>query len=192
MKSVIKTTVLTLLLVIGYNVQAAKDFNVAVAKDQILRVELNEVQEGDLLTLLDVEGKVLYKEANLNTNFQKSLSLVYVPNGTYFLNLEGINTIFAREIVKKGNKVEVKKNSKIIFKPIYKQTDKILKVSYTNPNKETVKVFVYDAAGNIVSALKNEDLVMKKTFDFSAVPAGDYILAMFVGDRSYYKPVNTY
>ncbi len=191
MKRVIKTIVFTLLLIIGYNVQAAKDFNVAVAKNQILMVELNEVQEGDLLTLLDVEGKVLYKEANLDTNFQKSLSLAYVPDGTYFLNLEGINTIFAREIVKKGNSVEVKKDSQIIFKPIYKQTDKVLKVSYTNPNKETVKAFVYDAKGNIVSAVKNNELVMKKTFDFSAVPAGDYMLAMFVGDRSYYKPVST-
>ena len=187
----IKTIVFTALLVLGYNAQAAKDFNVAVAKNQILMVELNEVQEGDLLTLLDVDGKVLYKETNLNTNFQKSLSLAYVPDGTYFLNLEGMNTIFAREVVKNGNTVEVKKDSQIIFKPIYQQTDNVLKVSYTNPNKETVKAFVYDEKREIVSTLKNNDLVMKKTFDFSGVPAGNYMLAMFVGDRSYYKPVST-
>ena len=89
MQKTMKTIVVTLLLVLGYNnAQAAKNFDVAVAKNQILMVELNDAQEGDMLTLLDVDGKVLFKEEQLGSKFQKSLSLELLSEGTYYLHLE--------------------------------------------------------------------------------------------------------
>ena len=191
MQRKMKTLVFTLLLIIGYNVQAAKNFDVAVDENQNLRVELNDVQDGDMLTLIDVEGKVLYKELHLSNKFNKSLSLEEVPNGTYFLHLEDDNTIYAREILKTGNTVEIKNESQIIFKPTFKQVDNQVKLSFTNPNKANILLYVYDNEGNIVTAIENSDLVVKKTFDFSAVPAGDYMLAVFSGDRSYYRTVTT-
>mgnify|MGYP003681884971 CR=1 FL=1 len=186
-----KTLVFTLLLIVGYNVQAAKNFDVAVADNQILMVELEDAQEGDLLTLLDVEGKVLFKDAHLNNKFQKSLSLELVPDGTYFLHLEDENSIYAKEIEKKNNTITVKRDSQIFFKPNFKQIDKQVKVSFTNPDQKNIQVYVFDANGEVVTNIVNNDLVLKKTFDFSAVPAGDYMLAVFSGDRSYYRTVST-
>lgn len=184
-----KAIVFTLLLVLGYNVQAAKNFEVAVAKNQILKVELNDAQEGDMLTLLDVEGKVLFKEIHLSSNFQKSLSFELVPNGTYYLHLEDSNSVYSREIIKTGSSITVNKDSRIIFKPTFKQVNKQVRLSFTNPNKETTQVFVYDEKGNIVSSLENNDLVLKKTFDFSKITTGNYTVAILAGNRSFYKNV---
>lgn len=186
-----KTLVFTLLLIVGYNVQAAKNFDVAVAENQILMVELDDAQEGDMLTLLDVDGKVLFKEAHLNNKFQKSLSLELVPDGKYFLHLEDESSIYAKEIEKKNNTITVKRDSQIFFKPNFKQVDKQVKVSFTNPDQKNIQVYIFDANGEVVTTLVNNDLVLKKTFDFSAVPAGDYMLAVFSGDRSYYRTVST-
>ncbi|SHI95043.1 Por secretion system C-terminal sorting domain-containing protein [Mesonia phycicola] len=186
-----KTLVFTLLLIVGYNVQAAKNFDVAVAENQILMVELDDAQEGDMLTLLDVDGKVLFKEAHLNNKFQKSLSLELVPDGTYFLHLEDESSIYAKQIEKKNNTVTIKSDSQIFFKPNFKQVDKQVKVSFTNPDQKNIQVYIFDANGEVVTTLVNNDLVLKKTFDFSAVPAGDYMLAVFSGDRSYYRTVST-
>ncbi|GGZ63723.1 hypothetical protein GCM10008088_26500 [Mesonia mobilis] len=192
MQKTMKTIVVTLLLVLGFNnVQAAKNFDVAVAKNQILMVELNDAQEGDMLTLLDVDGKVLFKEEQLGNKFQKSLSLELLSEGTYYLHLEDANTIYTKEIVKENSSVIVKKDSQIIFKPTFKQVKNQVKLSFTNPSEENTQVFVYNAKGEIVSSLRNSDLVLKKTFDFSEVPAGDYMIAVLTDSRSFYKSVST-
>ena len=192
MQKTMKTIVVTLLLVLGYNnAQAAKNFDVAVAKNQILMVELNDAQEGDMLTLLDVDGKVLFKEEQLGNKFQKSLSLELLSEGTYYLHLEDANTIYTKEIVKENSSVIVKKDSQIIFKPTFKQVENQVKLSFTNPSKENTQIYIYDAKGNIVTALENNDLVLKKTFDFSNVPAGDYMIAVLTDSRSFYKSVST-
>ncbi|HIB36231.1 hypothetical protein [Mesonia sp.] len=189
MKKTIKTFVLSLLLVVGYNAQAAKSFDVEVAKNQILMVELNDAQEGDMLTLLDTEGKVLFKEAQLSSKFQKSLSFELVPDGTYYLHLEDSNSVYSREITKTGSSISVNKDSRIIFKPTFKQVEKQVRLSFTNPNKENTQVFIYDEKGNIISSLENNDLVLKKTFDFSKIANGNYTVAVLAGSRSFYKNV---
>ncbi|MBW2962081.1 T9SS type A sorting domain-containing protein [Mesonia aestuariivivens] len=191
MQKTIKTIVFTLLLIVSYNANAAKNFEVAVAKNQILMVELNDAQAGDMLTLLDAEGKVLFKEMNLTSDFQKQLSLEMVPDGKYFLHLEDENSIYAREIVKRKQTITVNEASKIIFKPTFKEENNQLKVAFTNPNEEIMHLYVYDEKGNIVTSLKNNDLVIKKTFDFSKVPAGNYMLAVVSSERSFYKSIRT-
>ena len=47
----------------------------------------------------------------------------------------------------------------------------------------------YDADGNLMTTSTNNDLVVKKTFDFSEVPAGKYMIALTVGDRTITKTI---
>jgi uncharacterized protein YxjI len=185
MEKTIKTLVIALFLMAGFQAEA-KDLDVAIAKEQILRVGLEKVKKGDVLTLVDAEGKVLYREENLGSDLYKSLSLELVPDGKYFLRLEDSNSVYTKEILKKDKALNIQAGSKVIFKPKFIQDKSSVKLSYTNLAKENVHILVYDASGNVINKLEDDSHVVKKTLDFSTAPAGTYSIALISEDRNYY------
>ena len=62
-------------------------------------------------------------------------------------------------------------------------------VSFTNPGNEDAIFRVYDRNGNLMNSSTNNDLVIKKTFDFSEVPSGKYMISLTVGDRTITKTI---
>ena len=188
MKNLLKVTVLVLALVLG-NIVNAKDIEVKVKKEQLV-VSLENTQEGSSLILTDMSGEVLFKDTLMESSYKKALDLHSIPKGTYFLNFEKDDSIVTTVIRKDNDGVTVNKaSSKIFFKPFYKTLEDKVMVSFTNPGYENATFRVYDADGNLMTTSTNNDLVVKKTFDFSEVPAGKYMIALTVGDRTITKTI---
>ncbi|MCL6219407.1 T9SS type A sorting domain-containing protein [Zunongwangia pacifica] len=188
MKNLFRTVVLVLALGL-VNTLSAKDIEVKV-KEEKLMVALDNTQEGSTLILTDMNGEVLFKDTLMETSYKKALDLHSIPKGTYFLNFEKEDSIVTTVINKNTDGVTVNKaSSKIFFKPFYKTLEDKVMVSFTNPGYEDATFRVYDAEGNLMTSSTNNDLVVKKTFDFSEVPAGKYIISLRVGDRTITKTI---
>ena len=188
MKNLFKATVLVLVLVLG-NTLNAKDIEVKVSEEKLV-VELDNTQEGSTLILADMNGEVLFKDALMESSYKKALDLHSIPSGTYFLNFEKNDSILTTVITKDAEGVTVKKTeSKIFFKPFYKTLEDKVLVSFTNPGYEDATFRIYDAEGTLMSSSTNNDLVVKKTFDFSEVPAGEYVISLKVGERTITKTI---
>jgi len=188
MKNLFRTVVLVLALGL-VNTLSAKDIEVKV-KEEKLMVALDNTQEGSTLILTDMNGEVLFKDTLMETSYKKALDLHSIPKGTYFLNFEKEDSIVTTVINKNTDGVTVNKaSSKIFFKPFYKTLEDKVMVSFTNPGYEDATFRVYDAEGNLMTSSTNNDLVVKKTFDFSEVLAGKYIISLRVGDRTITKTI---
>ena len=188
MKNLLRVTVLVLALVLG-NTLNAKDIEVKVKKEQLV-VSLENTQGGSTLILTDMNGEVLFKDTLMKSSYKKALDLHSIPQGTYFLKLEKEDSIVTTVISKDNEGVTVNKaSSKIFFKPFYKTLEDKVMVSFTNPGYEKATFRVYDMEGNLMTSSTNNDLVVKKTFDFSEVPAGKYMIALTVGERTITKTI---
>ena len=188
MKNLLRVTVLVLALVLGNNV-SAKDIEVKANKEQLV-VKLENTQEGSTLVLTDMDGEILFKDTLMESSYKKALNLHNIPSGTYFLKFEKNESIVTTVITKNDEGVNVNNaSSKIFFKPFYKTIEDKVMVSFTNPGNEDAIFRVYDRNGNLMNSSTNNDLVIKKTFDFSEVPSGKYMISLTVGDRTITKTI---
>ncbi|WP_417887862.1 hypothetical protein [Zunongwangia sp.] len=184
MKNLLKISLLALTLVLS-NTLSAKDIDVKVNKENRLVVELANSQKGAELVLADIHGEVLFKDHLKSSSYKKALDLNEIPRGTYFLSVEKEGSILTTVISKSNRGVMINDEaSKIFFKPFFKTVDgnKVM-VSFTNPKSQEVNFKVYDREGTEVASSVNTDLVVKKTFDFSKVPGGEYTISLRVGNQ---------
>lgn len=189
MKNVFKLSVLLLLFVTGVKMEAAEDVDVRVTEGKVLTVELEDVIKGTVLLIQGKNGEILYKDSlQLNGYYKKAFNLEVIPNGVYYLNLEGENSIRRTEVTKTAEGLKLTgKSSGIIFKPCYKVEESMVKVFLTNPEEKKALFTVFDREGRLVTSMNYNDSVVRKTFDFSGVPAGDYTINVNVGGRTFSK-----
>ncbi|MDN3594273.1 T9SS type A sorting domain-containing protein [Zunongwangia endophytica] len=188
MKNLSRIAVLVLALVLT-NTLSAKDIEVKINDDKLV-VELDHSQKGSTLVLTDTNGEVLFRDALMETSYKKALDLHTIPTGTYFLDFEKDDSILTTVITKNADGVTVNRSaSKIFFKPFYKTVEDKVLVSFTNPGYDNATFKVYDQSGNLMSSSTNNDLVVKKTFDFSEVPAGKYVIALKVAGHTITKTI---
>lgn len=184
MKNLLKVSLLVLTLVLS-NTLLAKDIEVKVSEENRLVVELDNSQRGAEVVLTDVRGEILFKDYLQSSSYKKALDLNAIPKGTYFLSVEKEDSILTTVISKSNHGVIVNDEaSKIFFKPFFKTVEgnKVM-VSFTNPQYEAANFKVYDDEGTEVASSVNTDLVVKKTFDFSNVPSGEYTISLRVGNH---------
>ncbi|UJH91819.1 hypothetical protein LZ575_03915 [Antarcticibacterium sp. 1MA-6-2] len=94
------------------------------------------------------------------------------------------------EVTKTVSGIELTgKSSRTIFKPQFKAEKNLVKVFLTNPGMKETSFVVYDKKGGLVNTIYCNDLIVKKTLDFSKVPAGKYTITVHVNGRSFTKEV---
>lgn len=189
MKNVFKLSLLLLLLVTGVKMEAAEDIDVRVTEDRVLTVELEDVEKGTVLLFQGKNGEILYKDSlQLNGYYKKAFNLEVIPNGVYYLNLEGESSIRRTEVTKTAEGLKLTgKTSGIIFKPCYKVEESMVKVFLTNPEEKKAQFTVFDKRGQLVTSMDYNESIVSKTFDFSGVPAGEYTINVNVGGRTFSK-----
>lgn len=186
-----RMSVLVLLLVTGFKVKAAEGIDVKVKDNQIILVELEKVEKGTVIILQDVMGTTLFKDSLVSSDgYRKSLDLEVIPQGVYFLHMETEKSILSSKIVKTSKGISIEEeSSEITFKPCFKVIDDTVLVFLSNPTKATISLEVYDAGGELLNTINNSSSILKKTLDFSKVPAGDYSINIKMKNRSFRKTI---
>ncbi|APU69884.1 DUF3244 domain-containing protein [Christiangramia flava] len=191
MKKAISTLVAVFSLLMTANVNAADGLDLKISEQQNLVVNLQDVEDNAVLSLMDARGEVIFKDRFLNEkNYSKTLSFQNLPDGNYTLSLDKTFTISTSVIKKKGNELLVKhENYEFVFKPVFKTYGKKVLVYMANPTETTAEILIFDKAGEQIGQLKTKDLVLKKTFDFKTVPSGEYIVKVKYGEHVFEETV---
>ncbi|MCG9972497.1 hypothetical protein [Christiangramia crocea] len=189
MKTAITTLGMALLLLVSINVKAADELDIRINDQQNLIIELQSIEKGAVLSLLDETGEVLFKDRFFNESpYSKILDFENLPDGTYSLKLDKEYSISTSVIKKKGKDISiVKKGYSFVYKPIIKVSGSRVALHLVNPEETTMQVEIFDKYGEPVGFFKCNDLILKRSLDFSNVPAGTYKVTIKTKRNSFTK-----
>lgn len=148
MKNVLKHTkkgilmVALLATVMGF----ANNSDLLIKKDvRKTALVLENVKEGNLLTIKDSYGIILYKEL-IETNgiYKKGFDLTALPNGEYIFELEKELEIKTIPFTVESNEVHFnKKDEATYFKPFVKQKKDLVFLTKLNLDQEMTTINIY-------------------------------------------------
>ena len=157
---------------------------------------LENVKSGNLLSIIDNNGVVLYKELIQKSGiYTKGFDLTALPNGKYLFELDGdveVKTI--PFIVESQNVVFDKDHEKTIFKPITRLKGDLVYVTQLALFMEPLKVDVYFEDANVSELIYSETLGNTKTiqriYKLTGLSKGSYKLVFNTDGREFTKIIN--
>ncbi|HEU0227508.1 MAG TPA: T9SS type A sorting domain-containing protein [Arachidicoccus soli] len=157
----------------------ASDINVDInnANNEMVTITVNNDNLREAISIMDVNGTVLYYTNNLPEGTVKNLDFSSVPDGQYFIKIETGNTTKAISIIKNLHDLNISAEKDLLLKPTFvKRNDNKVNVFYNNEQLATVSLNIYDNNDNLVQTISGNDLQFQKTLDFSKVPRGTYTI----------------
>ncbi len=127
--------------IIGF---AAED-KIVIKEAKKTALRLHNVKVGNLLTISDTNGVILYKEEiKKSGEYAKGFDLSALPNGNYFFELEKDVEIKTMPFSISNKKVIFNRDTETIFlKPVAVLKNNTVYVTKLSPNKEMLKVSIY-------------------------------------------------
>jgi len=149
MKNVIRNSkkgilLITMMVTLVSFANDASLFNIKnVAKKTALT--LYNVKQGDLLSVKDITGLILYKEIIQKAGtYNKGFDLTNLPDGNYIFELDKDFEISSIPFTVKANVVKFDKDHEtVVFKPVVRTKDNLVYVSQLCFNKTPLKVEIY-------------------------------------------------
>ncbi|MEL0455183.1 hypothetical protein WJN01_03000 [Flavobacteriaceae bacterium SZ-1-7] len=198
MKSVMKHTRKGILMVtmMATLVSFANENDKSVVKDDIKKtaVTLTNVKVGDLLTIKDYNGLVLYKESiEASGIYQKGFDLSALPNGDYFFEVDKDMEIKILPFTVKAKKVTfLREKETSVFKPYIKQKDDMLFISKLSLSLEPLKIKIYSDNNSEYEMVYSDVIEDTKTIEkaYKLKKGGDYKIVLSSNERTYTKFIN--
>ncbi|MFI1744846.1 hypothetical protein [Thalassobellus sediminis] len=202
MKNVIKNTKKGILMVtmLATLLSFANEASVTVKNDaDRTSLTFYNVKEGNLLSIKDDNGIILYKELiQKQGTYTKGFDLTSLPDGIYVFELEKdmeIDTIpFS---VKSSHVVFDKEKEKIIFKPFTRVVGNLVYLTQLALNNESFKVEIFYSNSNFSSdselvyseKIKNTKDI-KRAYKLVGLEKGKYKMVCYLDDRKFTKIIN--
>ena len=139
--------------VIGY----ANDNTFFIRKGEANKTLLSlDVKEGNLFTIKDENGIILYKESIQQTGiYTKGFDLTSLPDGSYFFELDKDMEVTSIPFKVISNEVSFNKElSKTTFKPLTVVKEGRILVSQLSLDEKPLKIEIYIEGGSYTEAYK--------------------------------------
>lgn len=192
----IASSVLLILFILAANVSMAngiekaikltqksgKKFSLAISLQDAVdfRIRISDVRNTDLLDVELTDAK----------DFRKVYDMSQLPVGDYFLEVEDNTKITEWKIQIMGKEMNISQIGEI-FIPNFNQQNNMVELSLMNDLVNNAGIKIMDAKGVELYA---EDISevndIKRIFDFSQVPQGNYLILTRIGDRNFRFYVN--
>lgn len=156
---------------------------------------LKNVKQGNLLSIVDNNGVILYKELIEKSGiYAKGFDLTSLPDGNYIFELDKdleINTI--PFVVNSNNVIFNKKDSKTFYKPYTRVKGDMVYVSKLALNNEPLKIEIYFTSAintELVFSETVEDTnIIQKAYKLTGLEKGDYRIVFKTEGRSFTKNI---
>lgn len=161
-------------------------------------VSINNVEQGELLSIIDENNIVIYKET-INTKglYNKTFDLTDLPNGNYFFELDKALKILTIPFNVNYNKVTFNKDEEVIvYKPTIRLKEELLFVSQLSMRKAPLKIEMFydkDFTGNyelIHSETLKNNTTPEKIFKLSEKEKGRYKIVFTTEGRLFEEKFN--
>ncbi|QCX37497.1 hypothetical protein FF125_03245 [Aureibaculum algae] len=192
MKQIIKNS-LVLVVLFATMISYANEI-VTNENDETTSVTLNNVTEGSVLSIKDVDGLILYKETiQVSGDYSKKFDLTSLPDGNYIFELDKDFEIKSIPFNVKRNIVDLNiENKSVVFKPAMVFENGMLRIQKTILNSEKeLSIKIYFENGDLVHSENfNNEKLINKTYDFSKSLKGKYKVLLSTEDRTFSKEIN--
>jgi hypothetical protein len=145
MKNIIKTLKNSILVVTIFASMLSTANEITNDKIISTAITLNNVKVGNLLSIRDYNGAILYKETlTISGTYRKGFDLSALPDGDYFFEIDKDLEVTNIPFTVASKKVTYKRAEQtIIFKPYVNQVNDMLFVSKLAPNLEALTISIY-------------------------------------------------
>lgn len=187
-KILVAVTMLTVL------VGNAKDKSTALKKGLIkTALTINNVKKGNLLSIKDQNGVVLYKELiEESGTYKKGFDLTALPDGDYFFQVDKDIEVKTIPFTVKANKVLFKKNEEVtVFKPFVTEKDGYVYISKLAPDYASLKIDIYGSFNGDYALLHSDKFENLQTIEKAyKLEKGTYKIVVNSDDNEYISYVN--
>ena len=197
MKNVIKNSKKGILLVTMFAtiLSFANDVSFFKIKNDAKRTSLtlNHVKQGNLLSIKDNNGVILYKELIQETGiYTKGFDLTELPNGDYFFELDKdleIKTIpFTVEF---NNVIFNKEKEVVIFKPYVEQKKGLLLITKLALNLEPLSINIFSETNTGLKPVYQENIKGEKLIErVYKLNKGKFLIVFNSNGRTFQKFIN--
>ena len=197
MKKVIRTIQKSLLAVTVFTTMLgnASEISPLSTKEDIKKtaITINNVKAGNLLTIKDYNGIVLYKELiNLSGTYKKGFDLTALPNGNYFFEVNKDMEIRTIPFTVKSSEVVFNKaEEKITFKPFVRQKGDLVLITKLATNLEALKIDIYSDANGSYELAYSEEVEGIQTIERTyKLEKGNYKIILNSNNKVFTKFIN--
>jgi len=194
MKQIIKIS-LVLVFVLTYTFSFSNDVELFVKNksDKFSYVTFENVNEGSLLLIKDIDGEILYSEQIKQTGtYTKGFILTNLPNADYYFELDKQDMIKISPFKVDGNSVAfIEEKGYEIAKPEIIVKNSCVYISKESMLKQSIKIEVYNEDYDLAFSekLKNTQS-LNRVYDFSNFKKGAYIILVKSEGRVFENKIN--
>ncbi|MDN3664783.1 hypothetical protein ACFFU1_00980 [Algibacter miyuki] len=168
---------------------------IAIEKKGLVKTALtiNNVKEGNLLSIKDVHGITLYKELiSKSGTYRKGFDLTALPDGEYVFEVDKDLQIKTIPFTVSNNNVVFNKTKEVTeFKPFVKKQNNLVYITQLAPNYETLDISIYanyDGEFQLIHSDKVENTqAIEKAYQLEK---GSYKIVLHSNNKEYTKFIN--
>jgi hypothetical protein len=196
MKNVITHSKKILLVVIMLTalIGNAKDKTSNIKKGLIkTALTINNVKEGNLLSIKDQNGITLYKELiSESGTYKKGFDLTALPDGDYFFEVDKDIEVKTIPFSVKLNKVVFNKKEEVtVFKPFVRERNNVVYISKLSPDYESLKINIYGNINGDYELLYSDKFENLQTIEKAyKLEKGNYKIVLNSNNKEYTKFIN--
>ncbi|WNH08536.1 hypothetical protein [Thalassobellus suaedae] len=154
---------------------------------------INNVSQGDLLTIKDYNGIVLYKELiKSNGTYKKGFDLTALPSGDYFFEVDKDMEIKTIPFTVNYQSVVFNKEKETsIYKPYLRQKGDLILISKLAPNLEPLKVSIYSELESGSELLYTQNIESIQSIDIAyRLKKGSFKIVFNSNGKEFTKFIN--
>tara|TARA_R110002049_G_scaffold219075_3_gene390810 strand:+ start:1170 stop:1763 length:594 start_codon:yes stop_codon:yes gene_type:complete len=154
---------------------------------------LKNVKKGDLISIKDYSGIVLYKELiNFSGTYRKGFDLTALPNGDYFFEVDKDLEVKTIPFTVQSNKVVFNKEAEVItYKPYVRQKEDLVLISKLAPNLEPLNISVYAETNGFYELAYSEKIEGTQTIErVYKLNKGNYKIIFKSNNKEFTKFIN--
>ena len=184
MKTAIKKYLVLATLMIGSLISYANGNNTDsnFLNEAKVKVEFYKVKKGELLSIKNEEGEIIY-----SLKIKNSGSYSKLEEGSYTRELEKDYEIIIKPFSIMSGGITFGKEQ-VIFKPVIRAENDLILISKLNFEKEPAKISLYYNNDLIFfETLKSSEALLKRIYKLSEKEEGSYRVVMYCNNKHYTK-----
>lgn len=174
-KAIKKIAALFVIATISIFTVVASDINVTVEGNKLIRLSINEIANGLVLTFKDAAQVVMYTEQISDNEYTKRIDLNQLPDGVYSIEIEDELKLRVVGVNVNETGVELEKVRTTLAKPSIVAYGKLVKMQLLPMLVESLELSIYND-NNVLLHIEvlDTEVEVRKIFDFTLQGRGKY------------------
>ncbi|WP_010177446.1 hypothetical protein [Aquimarina agarilytica] len=192
MKKILKLGLLSVALLTTVVVNASNKVKVEVLASNELSITMSEVIEGEVLSVSDKKGEVVFSEIlSASSSYTKTLDFSKLTQGVYYVKAETAKAIKVTPFIIVPDQVKIVKGAtKTYNTPVFETENDIIKLDIDNKDQHEVSITVYAKNSSIpLEEVRLNAPKITKNYNFKSLPVSEYKIIVYQGDYSYVKTI---